>query len=169
MWVWFGSVSSRHVESRLYRASTPPLWQQFSCLSSSDSTQQLKMNYLDYHWLVLCCMESNNCCKNHHQKKRKQEQKERRCSVDQDSKRFCASLIQCTWCTFTISFQSIGNRRMNTGYDMLTQGICFKISGSSMNEVRLCKLNKDDKTFCAQRGARTHDPEIKSLMLYRLS
>ena len=25
------------------------------------------------------------------------------------------------------------------------------------------------KKFCAQRGARTHDPEIKSLMLYRLS
>ena len=23
--------------------------------------------------------------------------------------------------------------------------------------------------MCAQRGARTHDPEIKSLMLYRLS
>ena len=30
-----------------------------------------------------------NCC-NNHQKKRKQEQKERKCSVDQDSKRFCA-------------------------------------------------------------------------------
>ena len=60
---------------------------------------------------------------------------------------------------------------MNIGYDMLTQGICFKISGSLMNEVCLgiCKLNKDEKTFCAQRGARTHDPEIKSLMLYRLS
>ena len=25
------------------------------------------------------------------------------------------------------------------------------------------------KTVVAQRGARTHDPEIKSLMLYRLS
>lgn len=25
------------------------------------------------------------------------------------------------------------------------------------------------KSFVAQRGARTHDPEIKSLMLYRLS
>ena len=25
------------------------------------------------------------------------------------------------------------------------------------------------KKMCAQRGARTHDPEIKSLMLYRLS
>ncbi len=25
------------------------------------------------------------------------------------------------------------------------------------------------KTLVAQRGARTHDPEIKSLMLYRLS
>jgi hypothetical protein len=25
------------------------------------------------------------------------------------------------------------------------------------------------KTIVAQRGARTHDPEIKSLMLYRLS
>ncbi len=27
----------------------------------------------------------------------------------------------------------------------------------------------DKKDLCAQRGARTHDPEIKSLMLYRLS
>ena len=155
------------MESRLYRASMPHLWQKFSCLSSSDSTQQLKMNYLDYHWLVLCCMESKIVATIII--RRKQKQKKRRCSVDQDSKRFCASLIQCTWCTFTISFQSIGNRRMNTGYDMLTQGICFKISGSLMNEVPLCKLNKDAKTFCAQRGARTHDPEIKSLMLYRLS
>jgi hypothetical protein len=25
------------------------------------------------------------------------------------------------------------------------------------------------QNLCAQRGARTHDPEIKSLMLYRLS
>ena len=30
--------------------------------------------------------------------------------------------------------------------------------------------NKKVKKICnAQRGARTHDPEIKSLMLYRLS
>ena len=28
---------------------------------------------------------------------------------------------------------------------------------------------KWDKNMDAQRGARTHDPEIKSLMLYRLS
>ncbi len=33
------------------------------------------------------------------------------------------------------------------------------------------KLNTIEirKNICAQRGARTHDPEIKSLMLYRLS
>ena len=31
------------------------------------------------------------------------------------------------------------------------------------------KPNKKEKKTCAQRGARTHDPEIKSLMLYRLS
>ena len=31
-------------------------------------------------------------------------------------------------------------------------------------------LNKElSKIMVAQRGARTHDPEIKSLMLYRLS
>ena len=27
----------------------------------------------------------------------------------------------------------------------------------------------DENIYSAQRGARTHDPEIKSLMLYRLS
>ena len=30
-------------------------------------------------------------------------------------------------------------------------------------------LKKKKKKNIAQRGARTHDPEIKSLMLYRLS
>ena len=30
-------------------------------------------------------------------------------------------------------------------------------------------LGLEKKFKCAQRGARTHDPEIKSLMLYRLS
>ena len=30
-------------------------------------------------------------------------------------------------------------------------------------------LHCDSKTFLAQRGARTHDPGIKSPMLYRLS
>ena len=28
---------------------------------------------------------------------------------------------------------------------------------------------REEKKMVAQRGARTHDPEIKSLMLYRLS
>ena len=31
------------------------------------------------------------------------------------------------------------------------------------------KISKEENSFVAQRGARTHDPEIKSLMLYRLS
>ena len=31
------------------------------------------------------------------------------------------------------------------------------------------RLPMFEKKVCAQRGARTHDPEIKSLMLYRLS
>jgi hypothetical protein len=31
------------------------------------------------------------------------------------------------------------------------------------------KNRQDRKNIVAQRGARTHDPEIKSLMLYRLS
>ena len=31
------------------------------------------------------------------------------------------------------------------------------------------KTNGKKKKLVAQRGARTHDPEIKSLMLYRLS
>jgi hypothetical protein len=31
------------------------------------------------------------------------------------------------------------------------------------------KIIQDGKKKVAQRGARTHDPEIKSLMLYRLS
>jgi hypothetical protein len=30
-------------------------------------------------------------------------------------------------------------------------------------------LGLGEKSVAAQRGARTHDPEIKSLMLYRLS
>ena len=36
------------------------------------------------------------------------------------------------------------------------------------NDIQRKKKRKLNKTL-AQRGARTHDPEIKSLMLYRLS
>ena len=36
------------------------------------------------------------------------------------------------------------------------------------NGIQLRKIKKK-KNCSAQRGARTHDPEIKSLMLYRLS
>ena len=44
-----------------------------------------------------------------------------------------------------------------------------------INQRGLCNLltvrekKRKKKMFVAQRGARTHDPEIKSLMLYRLS
>ena len=37
------------------------------------------------------------------------------------------------------------------------------------SEKRECFENKPQKRANAQRGARTHDPEIKSFMLYRLS
>ena len=33
----------------------------------------------------------------------------------------------------------------------------------------MLKKKRKEKEGVAQRGARTHDPEIKSLMLYRLS
>ena len=33
----------------------------------------------------------------------------------------------------------------------------------------LKQQKQQEKVISAQRGARTHDPEIKSLMLYRLS
>ena len=36
-------------------------------------------------------------------------------------------------------------------------------------EIQLFNFEKELEKYCAQRGARTHDPEIKSLMLYRLS
>ena len=44
-----------------------------------------------------------------------------------------------------------------------------RISSSKLqfNDSKIIKKNLH--TFSAQRGARTHDPEIKSLMLYRLS
>ena len=37
-----------------------------------------------------------------------------------------------------------------------------------IDQTGIWPLPKKQK-LCAQRGARTHDPEIKSLMLYRLS
>ena len=47
-------------------------------------------------------------------------------------------------------------------------------NGQNMNfySLKLAKMRSTDKLtkrVIAQRGARTHDPEIKSLMLYRLS
>ena len=36
-------------------------------------------------------------------------------------------------------------------------------------EIQLFNFEKEFEKNYAQRGARTHDPEIKSLMLYRLS
>ena len=38
-----------------------------------------------------------------------------------------------------------------------------------MEQASFKPNKKEKKKTCAQRGARTHDPEIKSLMLYRLS
>ena len=57
---------------------------------------------------------------------------------------------------------------------------CQKTDASASSAFKLantCKANKisskglenEGKKGSAQRGARTHDPEIKSLMLYRLS
>lgn len=40
---------------------------------------------------------------------------------------------------------------------------------SSTKFVKWHSLGQNFAMPCAQRGARTHDPEIKSLMLYRLS
>ena len=40
----------------------------------------------------------------------------------------------------------------------------IKITHQSINYTKIPPTKS-----CAQRGARTHDPEIKSLMLYRLS
>ena len=37
------------------------------------------------------------------------------------------------------------------------------------NKTLLHLNERGEKLMVAQRGARTHDPEIKSLMLYRLS
>ena len=37
------------------------------------------------------------------------------------------------------------------------------------NFMEQASFKQKTKKTCAQRGARTHDPEIKSLMLYRLS
>ena len=36
-------------------------------------------------------------------------------------------------------------------------------------EIQMFNFEKELEKNYAQRGARTHDPEIKSLMLYRLS
>ena len=37
------------------------------------------------------------------------------------------------------------------------------------NQLTVREKKREKKIRVAQRGARTHDPEIKSLMLYRLS
>ena len=42
------------------------------------------------------------------------------------------------------------------------------IDSWEQTNAREVKIQIGSKTY-AQRGARTHDPEIKSLMLYRLS
>ena len=39
----------------------------------------------------------------------------------------------------------------------------------NQQELRSDLVRLEKKVAIAQRGARTHDPEIKSLMLYRLS
>lgn len=41
--------------------------------------------------------------------------------------------------------------------------------GCSVDGTGTVPVLRLQKFACAQRGARTHDPEIKSLMLYRLS
>ena len=67
---------------------------------------------------------------------------------------------------------------MGSGYPFLMR--CFgpliywpyfnSIDDDVIKIMKSCRWSKvKTKKMCAQRGARTHDPEIKSLMLYRLS
>ena len=65
---------------------------------------------------------------------------------------------------FELAISCLLDRRFNQlshGAGVLIAGHMFL--GDKTNTLRISK-----KDF-AQRGARTHDPEIKSLMLYRLS
>ncbi len=63
-------------------------------------------------------------------------------------------------------------QKINAVLDTLQRGNTSPALTNSSQEPR-CKLraigNREKSNRYAQRGARTHDPEIKSLMLYRLS
>ncbi len=63
-------------------------------------------------------------------------------------------------------------QKINAVLDTLQRGNTSPALTNSSQEPR-CKLraigNREKSNRYTQRGARTHDPEIKSLMLYRLS
>ncbi len=69
-------------------------------------------------------------------------------------------------------YQGCGGQKINAVLDTLQRGNTSPALTNSSQEPR-CKLraigNREKSNRYAQRGARTHDPENKSLMLYRLS
>ena len=60
----------------------------------------------------------------------------------------------------TSAYISLGNNKVY---------IFLSLYLSLLGQQQICESFTEQKMCSAQRGARTHDPEIKSLMLYRLS
>ena len=70
---------------------------------------------------------------------------------------------------FELGISCLLDRRFN----QLSHGalVCSQCTSSHTKPIlaHVVASHLDTEKCCAQRGARTHDPEIKSLMLYRLS
>ena len=70
---------------------------------------------------------------------------------------------------FELGISCLLDRRFN----QLSHGalVCPRYTSSSTKPIlaHVVASCPEREKCCAQRGARTHDPEIKSLMLYRLS
>ena len=64
---------------------------------------------------------------------------------------------------FELAISCLLDRRFN----QLSHGARVPMYGKPVHVIKIIAIQQQKS--CAQRGARTHDPEIKSLMLYRLS
>ena len=64
---------------------------------------------------------------------------------------------------FELAISCLLDRRFN----QLSHGARVPMQGKPVHVIKIIAMQQQKS--CAQRGARTHDPEIKSLMLYRLS
>ena len=64
---------------------------------------------------------------------------------------------------FELAISCLLDRRFN----QLSHGARVPFQQNPVHVIKI--IVRHQQKYCAQRGARTHDPEIKSLMLYRLS